>query len=172
MYEWKLTKVFIVKCNSYVLSSADSVPSVPGPPGPPGPPGSSGSSNLVQKHASSSTLLKKKIKLLFSVIDNFVIVMKLQLWCCGVVCVQVTIYKSTHALVREGQRAPEGTLAYVSERGGELYIKRRNSWRKIQVGIWWADMFLLGWMLDFPHSVDQSFIIHVHTYVHRYFFLK
>lgn len=28
----------------------------------------------------------------------------------------------------------EGTLAYVSERGGELYIRTRNGWKKIQLG--------------------------------------
>lgn len=28
----------------------------------------------------------------------------------------------------------EGTLAYVSERGGELYVRTRNGWKKIQLG--------------------------------------
>lgn len=46
----------------------------------------------------------------------------------------MTTYKTVHALVRETHRAAEGTLAYVSEKGGELYIKSRNGWRKIQLG--------------------------------------
>uniref|UniRef100_A0A3P8SAN2 Collagenase NC10/endostatin domain-containing protein n=1 Tax=Amphiprion percula TaxID=161767 RepID=A0A3P8SAN2_AMPPE len=37
------------------------------------------------------------------------------------------------ALNREAHRAAEGTLAYVSEKGGELYIRARNGWRKIQL---------------------------------------
>ncbi|KAA8586686.1 hypothetical protein FQN60_016382, partial [Etheostoma spectabile] len=45
---------------------------------------------------------------------------------------RVTIYKTSHALSRETQRAAEGTFAYVSEKGGELYIRARNGWRKIQ----------------------------------------
>lgn len=51
------------------------------------------------------------------------------------VCGQVTTFKTVKALSREtrDQRAAEGTLAYVSERGGELYIRARNGWRKIQV---------------------------------------
>lgn len=47
--------------------------------------------------------------------------------------IQVGTYKTSHALSRETQRAAEGTLAYVSEKGGELYIRARNGWRKIQV---------------------------------------
>lgn len=50
-----------------------------------------------------------------------------------VVYVQVTIYKTSHALSRETHRAAEGTFAYVSEKGGELYIRALNGWRKIQV---------------------------------------
>uniref|UniRef100_A0A3Q2V197 Collagen, type XV, alpha 1b n=1 Tax=Haplochromis burtoni TaxID=8153 RepID=A0A3Q2V197_HAPBU len=49
------------------------------------------------------------------------------------VCVQVTSYKTIHALTQEAHHAAEGTLAYVSERGGELYIRARNGWHKIQV---------------------------------------
>uniref|UniRef100_A0A3B3ZEQ5 Collagenase NC10/endostatin domain-containing protein n=1 Tax=Periophthalmus magnuspinnatus TaxID=409849 RepID=A0A3B3ZEQ5_9GOBI len=33
----------------------------------------------------------------------------------------------------ETHRAAEGTLAYVSERGGELYIRTRHGWKKIQL---------------------------------------
>lgn len=47
----------------------------------------------------------------------------------------MTIYKTSHALSRETHRAAEGTLVYVSEKGGELYIKARNGWRNIQVCI-------------------------------------
>ncbi|XP_034744723.1 collagen alpha-1(XV) chain-like [Etheostoma cragini] len=47
---------------------------------------------------------------------------------------RVTIYKTSHALSRETQRAAEGTFAYVSEKGGELYIRARDGWRKIQLG--------------------------------------
>lgn len=46
----------------------------------------------------------------------------------------MTTYKTNHALSRETSRAAEGTLAYVSEKGGELYIRARNGWRKIQLG--------------------------------------
>lgn len=46
----------------------------------------------------------------------------------------MTTYKSIHALNRETHRAAEGTLVYVSEKGGELYIRTRNGWRKIQLG--------------------------------------
>jgi len=46
---------------------------------------------------------------------------------------QVVSYKTSHALGRDSQRAAEGTLAYVSERGGELYIRTGGGWRKIQV---------------------------------------
>uniref|UniRef100_A0A3Q4G6P0 Collagen, type XV, alpha 1b n=1 Tax=Neolamprologus brichardi TaxID=32507 RepID=A0A3Q4G6P0_NEOBR len=42
-------------------------------------------------------------------------------------------YKTTHALTQEAHHAAEGTVAYVSERGGELYIRARNGWHKIQV---------------------------------------
>lgn len=49
------------------------------------------------------------------------------------VCVQVTSYKTIHALTQEAHHAAEGTLAYVSEKGGELYIRARNGWHKIQV---------------------------------------
>lgn len=49
--------------------------------------------------------------------------------------IQVTTYKTSHALSRETHRAAEGTMAYVSEKGGELYIRARNGWRKIQVCI-------------------------------------
>uniref|UniRef100_A0A3P8SAM0 Collagenase NC10/endostatin domain-containing protein n=1 Tax=Amphiprion percula TaxID=161767 RepID=A0A3P8SAM0_AMPPE len=41
------------------------------------------------------------------------------------------VRNSTQCL--EAHRAAEGTLAYVSEKGGELYIRARNGWRKIQV---------------------------------------
>uniref|UniRef100_A0A3Q0QQW3 Collagen, type XV, alpha 1b n=1 Tax=Amphilophus citrinellus TaxID=61819 RepID=A0A3Q0QQW3_AMPCI len=37
-----------------------------------------------------------------------------------------------HTLNQEAHRAAEGTLAYVSERGGELYVRVSNGWRKIQ----------------------------------------
>lgn len=63
----------------------------------------------------------------------------------GVLFIQVTTYKTIHALTREGQRATEGTLAYVSERGGELYIRARNGWRKIQVCIVCADRYEYVW---------------------------
>lgn len=43
-------------------------------------------------------------------------------------------FKTIKALTRETQRAAEGTLAYVSERGGELYVRARNGWRKIPLG--------------------------------------
>ncbi|XP_056276339.1 collagen, type XV, alpha 1b isoform X2 [Pseudoliparis swirei] len=46
----------------------------------------------------------------------------------------VVSYKTSHALGRDSQRAAEGTLAYVSERGGELYIRTGGGWRKIQLG--------------------------------------
>uniref|UniRef100_A0A3Q2FUQ8 Collagenase NC10/endostatin domain-containing protein n=1 Tax=Cyprinodon variegatus TaxID=28743 RepID=A0A3Q2FUQ8_CYPVA len=43
-------------------------------------------------------------------------------------------FKTVQALTRETQRAAEGTLAYVSQKGGELYVRARNGWRKIPVG--------------------------------------
>lgn len=43
-------------------------------------------------------------------------------------------FKSVHALSRESHRAAEGSLAYVSEKGGELYVRTRNGWRKVQLG--------------------------------------
>nr|XP_057924239.1 collagen, type XV, alpha 1b isoform X3 [Doryrhamphus excisus] len=46
----------------------------------------------------------------------------------------VSTYKTVHALTRDMQRATEGTLAYVAESGGELYIKVRNGWSKLQLG--------------------------------------
>uniref|UniRef100_A0A667X8W1 Collagen, type XV, alpha 1b n=1 Tax=Myripristis murdjan TaxID=586833 RepID=A0A667X8W1_9TELE len=39
-----------------------------------------------------------------------------------------------HALSRESYRAAEGTIAYVSDRGGELYVRARDGWRKVQLG--------------------------------------
>lgn len=45
----------------------------------------------------------------------------------------MTNYKTIHALSKDAHRAAEGTLAFVAERGGELYIKARNGWRKVQV---------------------------------------
>uniref|UniRef100_A0A3Q2Z4L7 Thrombospondin-like N-terminal domain-containing protein n=1 Tax=Hippocampus comes TaxID=109280 RepID=A0A3Q2Z4L7_HIPCM len=47
----------------------------------------------------------------------------------------VSTHETIYALTRETRRAPEGTLAYVSESGGELYIKSQNGWRKIRVCI-------------------------------------
>ncbi|XP_076018225.1 collagen, type XV, alpha 1b [Genypterus blacodes] len=46
----------------------------------------------------------------------------------------VSTYKTIHALTGEAQEATEGSLAYVSDRGGELYIRARNGWRKVQLG--------------------------------------
>ncbi|XP_071370054.1 collagen alpha-1(XV) chain-like [Centroberyx affinis] len=46
----------------------------------------------------------------------------------------VTTYRTVHALARESHRAAEGTMAYVSDRGGELYVRTRNGWRKVQLG--------------------------------------
>lgn len=43
---------------------------------------------------------------------------------------QVTAYITVHYLPRE---AEEGSLAYVSERGGELYVRTQKGWRMIQV---------------------------------------
>lgn len=51
------------------------------------------------------------------------------------VFLQVTTYKTIQALNKEAHQAAEGTLAYVSEKGGQLYIRTRNGWRKIQVCI-------------------------------------
>ncbi|MEQ2157783.1 hypothetical protein GOODEAATRI_005352 [Goodea atripinnis] len=46
----------------------------------------------------------------------------------------VMTFKTVHALARETQRAAEGTLAYVSEKEGELYVRAHNGWRKIPEG--------------------------------------
>ncbi|MEQ2258479.1 hypothetical protein XENORESO_020340 [Xenotaenia resolanae] len=46
----------------------------------------------------------------------------------------VMTFKTVHALARETQRAAEGTLAYVSEKEGELYVRAHNGWRKIPLG--------------------------------------
>lgn len=43
-------------------------------------------------------------------------------------------YKTIQALSKDTNRAAEGTLAFVAEKGGELYVKARNGWRKVQVG--------------------------------------
>lgn len=56
------------------------------------------------------------------------------------VYVQVTTYRTFNALTRDSLRTAEGTLAYVSERGGELYIRARNGWRKIQVFVSESDI--------------------------------
>lgn len=60
------------------------------------------------------------------------------------VYIQVTTYKTINALSRETHRAAEGALAYVSEKGGELYVRARNGWRKIQVCIVCADTCIFG----------------------------
>lgn len=46
----------------------------------------------------------------------------------------MTNYKTIQALSKDTLRAAEGTLAYVSEKGGQLYVKAQNGWRKVQVG--------------------------------------
>lgn len=46
----------------------------------------------------------------------------------------MTTYRSTQALVRESLRAAEGTIAYVADRGGELYIRAQQGWRQVQLG--------------------------------------
>lgn len=69
---------------------------------------------------------------------------KAQTWSCYTVYFQVTTYKTIPALSRETHRAAEGTLAYVSEKGGELYIRARNGWRKIQVYIVCVDTCMFG----------------------------
>lgn len=48
-------------------------------------------------------------------------------------CDQVRTYKTIQELTQETHHAAEGTMAYVSARGGELYIRARNGWRKIPV---------------------------------------
>lgn len=45
----------------------------------------------------------------------------------------MTSYKSIQALSKDTHRAAEGTLALVAEKGGELYLKAHNGWRKVQV---------------------------------------
>lgn len=45
----------------------------------------------------------------------------------------MTNYKTIQALSKDTHRAAEGTLAFVAEKGGELYVKARNGWRKVQV---------------------------------------
>lgn len=52
---------------------------------------------------------------------------------CDLVHCQVTTYTTIQELSKERHRAAEGTLAYVSERGGELYVRTHEGWRKIQV---------------------------------------
>ena len=76
--------------------------------------------------------------------------------------IQVTTYKTLHALSRDTHRAAEGTLVYVSEKGGELYIRVRNGLRKIQVCVVFVDMCKFGWMCDF--SLYLSFINGVRTH--------
>lgn len=46
----------------------------------------------------------------------------------------MTNYRSIQALSKDTQRAAEGTLAFVADKGGELYLKARDGWRKVQVG--------------------------------------
>lgn len=48
---------------------------------------------------------------------------------------QVPAYGTVQALPAVSQGFSEGTLAYVSERGGELYVRTLDGWRKIQVGV-------------------------------------
>uniref|UniRef100_A0A3P8X6A9 Collagen, type XV, alpha 1b n=1 Tax=Cynoglossus semilaevis TaxID=244447 RepID=A0A3P8X6A9_CYNSE len=38
-----------------------------------------------------------------------------------------------HSMTKDSQRVSEGTLAYVSDGGGELYIRTQTGWQKIQV---------------------------------------
>uniref|UniRef100_A0A4W6BZ43 Collagenase NC10/endostatin domain-containing protein n=1 Tax=Lates calcarifer TaxID=8187 RepID=A0A4W6BZ43_LATCA len=66
-----------------------------------------------------------------------------------------------HALTRESHRATEGTLAYVPERGGELYIRTRNGWRKIQVCIVCVDMFGLMYLKRIMYQIwtEHIFLI-------------
>lgn len=45
----------------------------------------------------------------------------------------MTNYKTIQALSKDAHRAAEGTLAFVAEKGGELYVRARNGWRKVQV---------------------------------------
>ncbi|KAF7657539.1 hypothetical protein LDENG_00025220 [Lucifuga dentata] len=47
---------------------------------------------------------------------------------------QVTTYETIYALTQETRQAAEGSLAYVSDRGGELYIRAHYGWRKVQLG--------------------------------------
>uniref|UniRef100_A0A3B4U8J7 Collagenase NC10/endostatin domain-containing protein n=1 Tax=Seriola dumerili TaxID=41447 RepID=A0A3B4U8J7_SERDU len=58
-----------------------------------------------------------------------------------------------HALNRESQRAAEGTLVYVSERGGELYVRARNGWRKIQVCV------ISSLLSMYKHIVVRSLVL-------------
>ncbi|XP_068604929.1 collagen, type XV, alpha 1b [Brachionichthys hirsutus] len=46
----------------------------------------------------------------------------------------LTSYKTLNALSRESRPPAEGTLVYVSEEGGELFIQARNGWRRIPLG--------------------------------------
>ena len=64
--------------------------------------------------------------------------------------IQVTTYTTLHALSRDTHRAAEGTLVYVSEKGGELYIRVRNGLRKIQVCVVFVDMCQFGWTCALP----------------------
>lgn len=45
---------------------------------------------------------------------------------------QVSTYRNTNSLMRESHRAAEGSMAYVSDKG-ELYVRTRDGWRKVQV---------------------------------------
>lgn len=82
-------------------------------------------------------------------------VLKAQHWCSDVY-IQVTTYKTLHALSRDSHRAAEGTLVYVSEKGGELYVRVRNGLRKIQVCVVLVDMWKFDSMRD--SSLYLSFI--------------
>ncbi|XP_062337682.1 LOW QUALITY PROTEIN: collagen alpha-1(XVIII) chain-like [Osmerus eperlanus] len=46
----------------------------------------------------------------------------------------VSTYRTALALVRESHRVAEGTMAYVADRGGELYIRAQQGWRQVQLG--------------------------------------
>lgn len=136
---------------------------IPGPPGPPGPPGSPGYANPVKRwplfspvflqNGTEMTPVESLKKHRWSVKHD-------QLW--GVRChavFQITIYTTIYGLSRTTQRAAEGTLAYVSERGGELYIRTQNGWCKIQVCITFMIMhFLIIYMYEGWVKRDHNFI--------------
>lgn len=151
--------MFLTDLYLFISDVSSLAVNIPGPPGPPGPPGAVGYANLVRYLLLSQAHFTPAFKsfldpIVWFILTLFILITHITIinnkynlvWVswrlsirlkarCHAVFIQVTIYKTVHAMNRESHRAAEGTLVYVSEKGGELYIRTRNGWRKIQVCI-------------------------------------